>query len=111
MENLDEALGKLLSDPNAMAQVMNLAQSLGAMMPQETGAKQPEQTPQPLPGLEMLKTLPGGNERHAALFRALGPFLSPKRREKLERAIQIGKLSGLASLALQLRDREEEKGR
>jgi len=110
MENLDEALGKLLSDPNAMAQVMNLAQSLGAMVPQEGGAQKPEETP-PLPGLDMLKSLPGGNERHTALFRALGPFLSPKRREKLERAIQIGRLSGLASLALQLSDREEEKGR
>lgn len=111
MENLDEALGKLLSDPNAMAQVMNLAQSLGAMVPQEGGAQKQEEVPPPLPGLDMLKALPGGNERHAALFRALGPFLSPKRREKLERAIQIGRLSGLASLALQLTDREEEKGR
>lgn len=107
MENLDEALGKLLSDPNAMAQVMNLAQSLGAMVPQENGTQKPEEALPPPPGLELLKTLPGGNERHTALFRALGPFLSPKRREKLERAIQIGKLSGLASLALQLTDREE----
>lgn len=109
MENLDEALGKLLSDPNAMAQVMNLAQSLGTMMPQENGTPKPQEMPPP--GLEMLQSLSGGNERHTALFRALGPFLSPKRRGKLERAIQIGRLSGLASLALQLSDREEEKGR
>lgn len=111
MENLDEALGKLLSDPNAMAQVMNLAQSLGTMIPREDGVQKQEEMPPALPGPDMLQSLSGGNERHIALFRALEPFLSTKRREKLERAIQIGRLSGLVSLTLQLSDREEEKGR
>ncbi|MBE6931942.1 MAG: hypothetical protein E7464_00980 [Ruminococcaceae bacterium] len=106
MENLDEALGKLLSDPNAMAQVMSLAQSLGAMMPQETPS-QTQETAFPIQGLEKLMQSAGGNGRHTALFQALGPFLSPKRRKKLERALQIGRLSGLASLALQQTDREE----
>lgn len=106
MENLDEALGKLLSDPNAMAQVMSLAQSLGAMMPQES-APQTQESAFPMQGLEKLMQSAGGNGRHAALFQALGPFLSPKRQKKLERAVQIGRLSGLASLALQQTDREE----
>lgn len=106
MENLDEALGKLLSDPNAMAQVMSLAQSLGAMMPQESAPQPPEEA-FPMQGLEKLVQGFSGNGRHTALFQALGPFLSPKRQKKLERAIQIGRLSGLASLALQQTDREE----
>lgn len=106
MENLDEALGKLLSDPNAMSQVMSLAQSLGAMVPPEPEVQKPE-APLPLQGLEKLTSLSGSNDRHTALFRALGPFLSPKRREKLERAMQLARLSGLASLALQQSDREE----
>lgn len=106
MENLDEALGKLLSDPNAMAQVMSLAQSLGAMIPQEAPA-QAQEAAFPIQGLEKLLQSAGGTGRHTALFQALGPYLSPKRQKKLERAIQIGRLSGLASLALQQTDREE----
>ena len=93
MEPLDEALGKLLSDPGAMAQVMSLAQSIGAALPQaaEEDPPQPEETP----------------DRQTALLRALGSFLPPKRREKLERAMQVAQLSRLARTALAQSDREE----
>ena len=57
MSDFEEKLNSILSNPDAMARVMNLAQSLGAMVPQENGAQKPEETPLPLPGFEMLKTL------------------------------------------------------
>lgn len=101
MDSLDEALGKLLNDPGAMAQVMNLAQSLGAGLPQET---KPVEA-QPDPG-NLLRTMQG-DDRQTALFRALGSYLPPKRREKLERAMRIAKLSSLARTALAQTDREE----
>lgn len=81
MDNLDEALGKLLSDPNAMAQIASLAQSIGSTPPEEEHV---------------------GEARHVALLRALMPFLSPGRRQKLERAMQLAKLSSLAGQAKQL---------
>ena len=94
MEPLDEALGKLLSDPGAMAQVMSLAQSIGAALPQtpEEGPSLPAESPP---------------DRQAALLRALGSYLPPKRREKLERAMQVAQLSRLARTALAQSDREE----
>lgn len=94
MDNLEESLGKLLNDPNAMAQVMNLAQSLGAMQPQTEDAQ-----PSILPSLSQ--------GRHTALYKALEPYLSPKRREKLEKAMQLAQLSALANQALKNREQPE----
>ena len=93
MEPLDEALGKLLSDPGAMAQVMSLAQSIGAALPQAAEEGPPQQAEPP--------------DRQTALLRALGSYLPPKRREKLERAMQVAQLSRLARTALAQSDREE----
>lgn len=104
MDQLDEALGKLLNDPGAMAQVMSLAQSLGVASAEKN--ETPEE-PSPAPDLiGMLSTLKG-DDRQASLFRALGPYLSPKRRKKLERAMQLARMSGLMKAALKLPDREE----
>ncbi len=99
MDNLDEALGKLLNDPNAMAQVMSLAKSLGAPT-QEPSA--PAQDSKELGNL----LSKAGEGRHTALFRALEPYLSPQRRQKLEKAMQLARLSSLAGYAMQSPDRE-----
>lgn len=82
MENLDEALGKLLNDPGAMAQVMSLAKSLGA-------PQQEESTPKV-----------SVDARHTVLFRAILPYLSPSRCEKLEKAMQLANLLRLAGIAM-----------
>ena len=101
MDSLDDALGKLLSDPGAMARVMSLAQSLGAALPQEDGgAALPPQSAAPLPAVRT-------GDRQTELFRALGSFLPDKRREKLMKALQIAQLSRLARSALAQSDREE----
>ncbi len=105
MENLDEALDKLLNDPDVMAQVMNVAQSLGSKLPQD--APEPKNSDVPIQGLSSMLTQLQGDNRHTALFQALRPYLSPKRREKLEKAMQLARLSSLASFALQHTDREE----
>lgn len=97
MDNLDEALGKLLNDPNAMAQVMSLAKSLGAS-PEATQQQGDKDMGTPLPD--------AGEGRHAALFRAIAPYLAPKRREKLEKAMQLARLSSLASYAMHSPDRD-----
>ena len=99
MDSFDEALGKLLNDPGAMAQVMSLAQSIGAGLPQNHAG--PDEEALRLPAIAPQ------NDRQTELFRALEPYLSEKRREKLRKAVQIARLSRLAQSALVQSDREE----
>lgn len=89
MDQLNDALGKLLSDPNAMSQMMQVVQSI-------TESNPPEQNELPMPR----------ENRSTALFQALLPFLSPKRQEKLGRALQLAKMSSLASLAMKQSEQE-----
>ena len=98
MDQLDDALGKLLNDPGAMAQVMRLAQNL---LPAQTDAGSDA-----TPGVDLPAPKPDA-DRRSALLAALEPYLCPARREKLRRAMQLARLSGLMKAAMQLPDREE----
>ena len=102
MEQLDEALNRLLNDPGAMEQVMHLAQSLGG-----TPVSQPGPPEAGTPDLPKLLSTLQTDDRQTALLRALGAYLSPKRREKLERALQLARLSGLMKHALQQNDPDD----
>ena len=113
---MEDALGKILNDPGAMAQIMSLAQSLGLggapAAGQDPPPRPPEGQPPPGPGApggELVAQLlraasAAGKQNHAALFRALAPYLAPHRQEKLERAMQIARLSRIAGAALQQTD-------
>ena len=104
MADWQEQLNTILSDPDAMAQIASIAQSLGggaAAEPKPDGASPPP----PPPGMdaaqllgsldpELLRRLgpllrelnrPESSEA-TALLMALRPFLSRKRRDKVERA-------------------------
>ena len=106
MAEFDEKLNALLSDQNAMAQIMQLAQSLNG-----GGATSPESTPQqtapppaapPLHGpdpqmmarlMPLLSELGGQQDTNArTLLLALRPYLRPERQEKVERALQLARL-------------------
>lgn len=122
MEGLEEKLQNILSDPNSMAQIMSMAQSLG-LSPQN------EQRPpsQPvgenlgmlqsvmgqqggdgkMPDLQFLQSMMGvlqqaqrTDGKQEALLCALKPFLRPERREGIDRAMQLAKISQLAGIAL-----------
>lgn len=112
MSEWEEKLNSLLSNPDAMAQVMELAQNLSA--PQESTPPKPPQAEQNaspsvsqmLSSIDpaLLKRLipalqewnrPAGNDTAAFLF-ALRPFLRPSRREKVERAVQLAKILHVA---------------
>ena len=95
MDQLEDALGKLLNDPGAMSQVMQLAQSLGASV--QSAPEQETVTLAPVPAAD----------RRSALLQALEPYLSPERRQKLRRAMQLARLSGLMKTVMQLPDRED----
>lgn len=112
MDDLEQKIQSVLSDPAQMAQVLEMAKSLGITLPKPDAAPAeapeppdaPEAAPQPEPPKPDAPppTLPGGGlaQRQEALLRALEPFLRPARREKIERALQIARLTNLAGGAL-----------
>ena len=103
MSELEERLNAVLNDPEQMARVTKLAQSLMGGAP---GSGEPENDPAaPSPGLDpalpgrigaLLNDAPPGQDSQQALLRAILPALKPRRREKLEKAMRLAKLARLA---------------
>lgn len=105
-EQLSQKIQEVLNDPAQMAQVLELAKSLGVTLPPPDAPagsppeeKAPPDTP-PAPPVPNPPPMGGLAQRQEALLRALEPFLRPARREKIERALQIARLSGIAGSAL-----------
>ena len=114
MRELEDRINSVLSDPEQLARISAMAQSLmgGAQQTDESGP-QPSAAPDPsvignalkaFPGLDAasLGKLFGGGakSRHLAALEALAPCLDEKRREKLTRAIRLARLASLAKLGL-----------
>ena len=119
MSEWEEKLNTLLSDPDAMAQVMNMAQNLSQQMGQSGGSAPPPPPPQgdPMGDLSSLlggidpgmiaKLLPVLSQLNrpesgetAAFLRALRPFLKPERQDKVERAAQLARFIHLGKTLL-----------
>lgn len=93
LTDINEKLNQILNDPGSMQQIMELAASLGGS---------PEQLPvMPDTIRNVLQQANRTDPRQEALIRALLPYLRPGRQERLERAMQIARLSHLAEFALQ----------
>lgn len=128
MSEWEDKLNTLLNDPDAMAQVMGMAQSLSQQLGGQndsaasdgnTGktasAGRAGEEPAPdlasllagidpallrkLPPLLAMLNRPESGET-AALLRALRPFLKPERQEKLDRAAQLARLIHLGKAFL-----------
>ena len=122
MGDFEEKLNAILSNPDAMAQVASLAQSLGAGAPPSSPAagagEQREQAPPPpaaetaAPDLGNLSSLLGQidpvmiqrllplaqelnspqDHQRRQFLYALRPYLRESRRDKIDRALQIAKM-------------------
>jgi len=122
LAEFDDKLNSLLSDPDSMAKIMQLAQSLsggdGGASPQQQTAPPPppQQTPPPAPasggGGNPLSALTGGLDpsmlarllplvqelnrddggASRQLLYALRPYLRQDRQGKVERALQLARL-------------------
>lgn len=157
MSELEEKLENILGNPQAMAQIMSLAQSLnlggsGQAAPAQAPSQDPPQSneaplqngdapqtpassppPAPAPasgGLEGMLGALGGldmnilsaaagligqftggdDDKRAALLTALRPFVREERYAKLDKAIQIAKLSRLIRSGLDLFRARKEAG-
>ena len=115
MSEFEDKLNAILSSPETMAQIMNLADSLNGN--EETAQGQGEEAPTTEKGADntgkkglgdllggidpsmvarimpLLKEYQSGSDEKTALLGALRPFLSESRQGKVERAIQITRLS------------------
>lgn len=128
MAQLEEQLNQILGDPQAMEQIMALAQSLSGKQEEE---RQPEEDTQPpaesnppsplsaLDGLDprllrmgmgLLSEYSAQDDKKTALLAALKPFLKPERQEKMDQAVRIARLTRVIRTALRMfRDRGEEE--
>jgi len=102
---LEEKLNALLSDPDSMAQVMQMAQQISATMgqdaPAETAPAPPPSTPSLADSLDpklltrllpLVKEYSQSNSQTMNLLMALRPFLKPEKQEKVARAAQLSHL-------------------
>lgn len=102
MENMEEKIMDVLSDPQKMEGIMNIVKNLGFSPPSESTE---EQTPEPDPQmtgtiLNLLQKANAPDGRQDALLHALMPYLRPSRQKKLQQALRVAKLSSLAGFAL-----------
>lgn len=122
MDDLEQKIQSVLSDPEQMQQVLNMARALGVSIPEsgehkarEQETPPPEQDIPPQAGVDalsepvsqLLQQAGKLEKRQENLLNALKPFLKPNRREKIDRAMQVARLSHLAGYAL--RSRGEKK--
>lgn len=132
--NWSEKLGAILQNPQAMSQILSIAQSLSspaepaappelsafsdsapqpgaseAPAPQPSPSEPPPSEPSPLTGLDprllaaaqrALAAYQSPSDRRDVLLSALKPFLKPERRPKVDKAIQIARLSRVLRSAL-----------
>lgn len=112
MAELDEKLNTLLSNPNSMAQIMQMAQQLSVTMGGGTDNAPPAQQPPPPPAappaalpplggldpqvlarfLPLLQEYSRSNSQTMQLLYALRPFLKESKQDKVERAARLARL-------------------
>lgn len=107
MEDMTTQMNAILSNPEMMQKIMSLANSLDATPKQETVDSPKQDAPAgSFPDLDISaiqklagfagKTNIDGNQK--SLLKALAPYLSKERIQKLERAMRAAKLAGMASV-------------
>jgi len=110
--DFNDQLNSILSNPDAMSQIMQLAQSLSGEQEEPQAAPPPPPKPTAQPGGDLFSSLAGGidpglmikllplirelgspqNSNARQLLYALRPYLKSERQEKVERALQLARL-------------------
>lgn len=121
MSDFEDKLNTILSNPEAMGQIMNLAQTLGGGKkeaaappdsPEGQAAPAPPPDASPLSALgsldprlfdmaaKLMTAYQSSDDDRAALLAALRPFVKEERYAKLDQAIRISKLTRVIRIAL-----------
>lgn len=105
MNELEEKISALLNDPAQMESISRLAAQI---MGQGSGEDAPAEPVSPLgAGFDTelvartgkLLSGAGGDSDKTALLKAMGPYLAPKRREKMEKALKFARMAKIAGSA------------
>lgn len=124
MAELEDKLNAILGNPEAMGQIMSLAQSLtgGA----GGGAEPPPPPPSPAGGgdlaallgqadprmlrvgMEVLQAYQSGEDKSIALLSALRPFLQPEHQDRIDRALRWTRMARVLRAALNALGKEGE---
>ena len=125
MAEFEDKLGAILNDPQAMQQIMSLARSLGGGA---SGKNEAAETPSSLPpetaefgpvtddasplsglnldprlfevGMKAISAYQDPSNEKAALLLALRPFVKEERYKKVDKAVQIARISKAIRAAL-----------
>ncbi|MGN1004285.1 MAG: hypothetical protein ACI4O5_05545, partial [Oscillospiraceae bacterium] len=121
MSEFEDKLQSILGNPEAMSQIMSIAQSITGNS-QDSGAAAEEEPAPPPPenqaagdpfsmlgnldprlvqmGMRLLSEYNSTDDRKVALLTALQPFVREERYAKVDKAIQIAKLAHVIRVAL-----------
>ena len=107
MDTMEDKIGSILQNPEMMQKIMAMAQSLNAAAPpQEKQPEKPAQSPMPDIDIGMLQKISGLakqgsiDNQQQALLRALNPYLSRQRIQKLENAMRAARMAKIAASVL-----------
>ena len=121
MGDFETKLDSILNNPQAMSQIMSLAQTLGAndpskepIQPASANVSNPENsllTDSHLLSVvgSLLNQYNNNDDQRIALLNSLRPFVKEKRYAKLDKAIQSAKISRMARVAIDLLRAKEEQ--
>ena len=123
MAELEEKLNAILGNQEAMSQIMALAQSFAGSLSNppvdqsEVQSQPPEKMEEGRPadgtnffegvdpallqlGIRLFREYKGNDDRNTALLAALRPFLREERRNRLDRALELARMTRLIRTAL-----------
>ena len=108
MDDMQDQMNAILSDPDMMQKIMSMAQSLSQPAPPPSPENPPGAPTEPLPEIDigMVQKLSGLagqsniDKDQRSLLKALGPYLSRERITKLEKAMRAAKMASMASVLL-----------
>lgn len=99
MDDFGDKLNAILNDPAALSRIGELAKSvMGGESEKNEGSEQ-EIDPGLIKRVMGLMKRNGVKSEERALLEAMKPFLSERRREKMDKAMKLARLAGLAGIA------------
>lgn len=110
MDEFGDKLNAILNDPAALSRIGELAKSVMGGESSRDDGKEPEIDPGIVSRVMGLLKRNGVRSEERALLEAMKPFLSEHRRVKMDKAMKLARLAGLAGIAAAefgLGDKEE----
>ena len=93
-----EKLEQILNDQDQLSLIMETAKALGLSSPEGSISVLPQELTSQLGA--SLQQFQANDQKYQALFRALLPYLRPGKQRRLERAMQVAKISYVAEATL-----------